>query len=165
MTKYILLALASLGYCTYVFMLSFIAIRPIFPRQEYLCLLAVILLSVSAGLFITNNTKGAGICSLIGLTFASRDILGNWFLIGIFANGKYFIQIIVFIVLTTVALFFLGYISIISILNPDNKESFEIIKHKPTAVASKIFSVLPTVIAIILMAICLTMILNRNSIA
>lgn len=156
MTKFLLLTLASFGYCAYIFMTSVIPnINPIFPRQQYLNLLAPVLLSISAGLFITNKTKGAGICALVGLTIASKDILYNWLLMDMFPQN-YFIKLLIFLILTTLAIFILSYVSIKSLLNPDNKDFFEIIKYRPAGMTAKILSVLPTIIIITATAIFMT---------
>jgi hypothetical protein len=149
MTKYILLTLGSFGYFIYKLLISVIYAGHVVPKPEYINLTAPILLSISAGLFITQKTKGAGIFGLLGLAIASKDILSNWLIIDQMMQSKYVIQFFVFVILTTTYLFFLGFISVKAILNADNSDRFEIIKYQPNGTTAKVIGIIPTVIIVI----------------
>jgi hypothetical protein len=158
MTKYLLLTLGSFGYFIYIFLLT-----PVYDGQfipQYYYWTAPILISISAGLFITNKIKGAGVCGLIGLTIASRDILSNWLITNII-NSKYIVQLLAFASLTTVYLFFLGFITINALLTSDNTDRFEIIKYQPNFTTAKVLSFIPTVIVVIATIVWLTTILIK----
>ena len=149
MTKYILLTLGSFGYFIYKLLTSVVYTEKIVPRPEYFYLTAPILLSISAGLFITRKTKGAGIFGLIGLAIASKDILSNWLLIDQIMQTKYVVQFFVFVISTTSYLILLGFISVKALLQVNNNDHFEIIKFQPNGMTAKIIGIIPTFIVVI----------------
>jgi hypothetical protein len=146
MTKYLLFTLGSFGCFIYLF-LTWPVYSDVMPRYEFYTLTSPILISISAGLFITNKTKGASIFGLLGLAIVSKDILSNWFIIGLF-DSRYIVQLLAFVSLTTIYLFLLSFITIKSLLSLD-KDLFEIIKYQPSGSTAKVLSFIPTVIVVI----------------
>lgn len=158
MTKYFIMIFGSLGYFIYLFIMR-MCVWHIVPSSVCFELIAPILIAISAGLFLLNKLKGAGIFALIGLTVASRDILSNWAFINQFSNSRHMFQLYLFIILTTFFLFLMGFIAIKAILSPDKIDSFEIIKYKPQGTFSKIIGFVP--LFIITIATILWLILSN----
>lgn len=149
MIKYTLLTLGSFGFLIYkLLVLATYKVGQFTPRSEYYNLIVPILLSISAGLFITKKTKVAGIYGLFGVAIASKDILANWLIIDL-VSSKYLLQYYSLVILTTIYLVVLVFITIKTLLSNENENIFEIISYEPKGTTAQVISFIPTFVVVI----------------
>lgn len=145
MIKYILFIFYSLVclVCQYVTLLIFVDI-PFNPL--YFDFIPPILLTVAAWLFLIQKTRIAGIIGLIGVSVTARSTLIKWFDLPSCAE-EHLVFSVIFSAFTTFILFFLGFIAIRSILNPDNR--FLEIKYYPKESTATLLGVIPLIATVI----------------
>lgn len=151
MMRYFLFILASFGYLSYLFLIGRVDRGQILPFPPYFNLIAPFLLAVSAGLFLKQKTRHAGLFGVIGLTIASSDILSNWLLIESVMGSRFIFQFFIFQSLTTILLLFLGFISIKALI-PDDKNRFEMTPRKLKANSATIIGIIPSAVILILIS-------------
>jgi hypothetical protein len=156
MIRYIALTIGSIAYL--YLKLSYINAEGITDRisPAYYDLIAPILLAISAGLFITSKSKPAAITGLIGLSIASQDIFSNWFILDLIFQNEKRIMFTIYIILSTIFLFYLAYLLIIPLLNSNNSNEIEIIKFIPSTLIVKVLALIPSIIVFCITIISLT---------
>lgn len=120
MVKYILFNIFSFICLIWQMMILKIYALNISYNPRHFDFIPPLLLAYAAGLFLIQKTKRAGLVSLIGLSIVSRPVLINWLSI-VMCSKENMNLLIGLLIVSTLFLFFLGFLSIKAILQPDNK--------------------------------------------
>lgn len=121
MTHYLLFSLGSIGYLWYEYLVATpLVYGASIPRSEYFSPIAPLLVAIGAGLFLLRRRKTAAILTLVGISIASKDVLGNWFLVDLMWDSRYVLKYFAFLISSTAYLFVLGFIAVKELASLDN---------------------------------------------